>query len=60
MNVSANNLLVPASHTPVCWGRTFSQQIFLLAFCFAKVFGLWLILLIASLVGVIVSLQRRV
>ncbi len=47
MNVSANFLLVPAFHTPVWVGRTFSQQILLLAFDFAKVFGLWLILPIA-------------
>lgn len=59
MNVSANYLIGSDLSHPRVEGRTFSQQILLLAFDFAKVFGLWLILPISSSERV-ESLQRRV
>ena len=56
-----NFYLVPVlSYPRVMRAGHFSQQILLLAFDFAKVFGLWLILLIAPFWGVVESLQRRV
>ena len=60
MNVSANYLIGSGLLHPRVGGWTFSQQILLLAFCFAKVFGLWLILPISPLWGLVESLQRRV
>ncbi len=60
MNVSANYLLVPAFHTPRLEGWTFSQQILLLAFCFARFSDSSYSFDCASFGGVIVSLQRRV
>lgn len=61
MNVSAKYFFGSGSSNPRLGGLDILvSKYFLLAFDFAKVFGLWLILLIASFWGVVESLQRRV